>query len=145
MREIVDVIGVAAVFGNVAAGDGDAIAEPDDLDVEPRGFNHLVVDEDFTGVRNSGADDFKVFVDEAGLDHEWPHFGEDFSIEAFAGYAQPALSLRVNVAEGEIGDSSGFIGEAVEDVEVVQSAFDSSEEAGVVHIPILRNECLRTN
>jgi hypothetical protein len=33
MREIIDVIGAATVLSNVAAGNGDSVAEPDDLDI----------------------------------------------------------------------------------------------------------------
>lgn len=132
MCEIVDVIGAAAVLRDVAAGDGDPGAESDNLDVEPGGFYHLVVDEDFTCVGNPAADDFTVFVDEAGFDHERPNLGEDFAVKGFAGYAQPTLGVRVDVTEAEVDDGSGGIGDAVEDVEVVQCAFGSGEESGVV-------------
>ena len=144
MREISNVVRAAAVLGNVATGDGDAIAEPHHLDVEPGRFDHLVVDKDLTGVGNPGADDFTVFVDEARLDHEGPNFGEDFSVEAFAGYAKPTLSLRVDVAEGEVDDSPGFIGDAVEHVEVVERAFSRGEESSVIHDTILLKNSANT-
>lgn len=129
MREVVDVIGAAAVFGDIAAGDSDSVAEPDNLDVQPGGLNHLIVDEDFAGVGNSGANDLAVLVDEAGFGHERPDFSEDFAVEGFAGHAEAALRVGVDVAEGEVDDVSGRIEDAVEDVEVVKRAFSSGQKS----------------
>lgn len=128
MGEIVDVIGTAAVLGNVAAGNGDSVAEPDDLDIKPGAFDHLVVDKDFTGVWNSGADDLTIFMDEAGFDHEGPNFREDLAVEGSAGHAEPTLGIWIDVTEFEVHDGTGGIGDAVENVEVVQGAFSGGKE-----------------
>ena len=117
MCEIADVIGASTVLGNVAAGNGDTVAEPDDLNIEPGALDHLIVDEDFTGVGYPGANNLTIFMDEAGLDHEGPNFGKDFAVEGFAGHAKPTLGIRVNVTESEVDDGAGGIGDAVEDVE----------------------------
>jgi hypothetical protein len=62
------------------------------------------------------------------LDHEGPNLGENLAVEGFAGHAKPTLGIRVDVTESEIDDGAGGIGDAVEDVEVVQSAFSGSKE-----------------
>ncbi len=81
--EVVDVVGAAAVLGDVAAGDGDAVAEFHHLDVEPGALDHVVVDKDFAGIGNAGADDLAVLLDEAGPNHEGAHFGEDAGRRGF--------------------------------------------------------------
>ena len=132
MREIVDAIGAAAVLCNVADGNGDSVGEPDDLDIKPGALDHLIVYEDFTGVGDPGAGDLAILIDEAGFDHEGPNFGEDFAVEGFARHAEPTLGIRVDVTESEVGNGAGGIGDAVEDVEVVQSAFSGGKELRVV-------------
>lgn len=132
MRKIVDVIGAAAVFGNVAAGNGDSTAQPDNLNVEPGSLDHLVVDEDLTGVRNSGADNLTILVNEAGFDHEGPDFGEDFAVKGLAGYAEPTCGIGVDIAESEVNDGAGRIGDPIEDVEIVKRALRSSQEPRVI-------------
>lgn len=137
-REIVDVIRAAAVLGDIAAGNGDSVAQSDDLDIQPGVLDHVVVDEDITRVGNAGADYLTIFVDEAGLNHKGPNFGEDFAIKGFAGHAEPTFGIRVDVAESEVDNGAGGIRNPIEDVEVVQSAFSSSEESRVVR----RGECV---
>src|SRR5215475_1181889 len=122
MRKIVYVVRATAVLGDIAAGNGNAVAEPDNLDVEPGSFDHLVVDENFTGVGGTGANDFTIFVDEAGFGHEGPNFGENLAVEAFTGYTEPTFSVRVDIAEGEVYDCPGGVGNTVEDIEVIESA-----------------------
>jgi hypothetical protein len=132
MRQIVDMIGMPSMLGNVATGNGDSGAKSDDLDVKPSSLDHFVVDEDFTDVGNPGVDDLAIFIDEAGFDHERPNFGEDFAVECFAGHSEPPLGPGVDVAESEIDDGAGGTGNAIEDVEVIQSAFGGGEEPSVV-------------
>jgi hypothetical protein len=132
MGEIVDVIGAAAVLGDVAAGNSDSLAEPDHLDIKPGALDHLVVDEDFTGVGNPGADDLTISMDEAGFDHEGSNFGEYFAVKGFAGHTEPMLGIWIDVAESEVDNSAGGIGDAIEDVEVVQTAFSGGKESRVV-------------
>ena len=132
MREVVDVIGATAVLGNVTAGNGDSIAEPDDLDIEPGAPDHLIVDKDFTGIGDPSADNLAIFMDEAGFDHEGSKFGKNFAIDGFTGDAEPTLSIRVEVSESEVDDETGGILNAVKDVEVVQSVFSGGKEACVV-------------
>lgn len=132
MREVVDVIGATAVLSNVAAGNGDSIAEPDDLDIKPGAPDHLVVNEDFTGIGDPSAYNLAIFMDESGFNHEGSNFGEDFAIEGFAGHPEPPLGIRVDVTESEVDDGTRGIVNAVKDVEVVQSAFSGGKEARVV-------------
>ena len=132
MRKIVDVIGAAAVLGNIAAGNGDSVAQPDDLNVEPGGLDHLVIDEDLAGVGNPGAHDLAILVDEAGLDHEGPDLGEDFAVKALARHTESTRSIGIDIAESKVDNRTGRIGDAVEDVEIVESAFSSSEELRVI-------------
>ena len=130
--KVVDVIGSAAMLRNIAAGNGQAVSEPHNLNIEPSAFDHLVVDKNFTFVGNARPDDLAIFMDEARLDHEWPNFRQDFAVKRFAGHAKPTLGVRVNVAEAEINDSTGGIRDAVKDVEVIQGAFRRGEEPGMV-------------
>ena len=129
MRQIVDVIGAVTVFGDIATGNGDSVAQADDLDIQPGALDHVVVDEDFAGVGNSGTDDLTIFVDEAGLDHEGPNLGEGFPVEALAGHAEPTLGIWVDVAESEVDDGAGGIGNPIKDIEVVEGRFSSGEES----------------
>ena len=87
MREIVDVIGATAMLCNIAAGNGDSVAEADDLDIQPSAPDHLIIDEDFRGIGYPSADNLEILLDEAGFDHEGSNFGEDFAIESFARHA----------------------------------------------------------
>lgn len=133
MCKVVNAIGSTAVLGNVAAGNGDSVAEPDDLDIKPGAADHLIVDEDFTCIGDPCADNLAISMDEAGFDHEGSNFGEDFAIDGFARHAEPTLGIRVDITESEVDDGAGGIVNAVEDVEVVQSAFSGGKEARVVH------------
>src|ERR1700691_2063503 len=95
-------IGESLAFGDVAAGDGDPVAELDHLDVEPGGLDHFVVEEDFAGEWHTGADDLSVLFDEPGGDHERTDLGEDFSKESLAPGVQPTFRIGVDIAETEI-------------------------------------------
>ena len=132
MRQKVDVIRAATVFGDIATGNGDSVAQADDLNIQPGVLDHVVLDEDFAGVGDSSADDFTIFVDEAGLDHEGPNLCEDFAVEGLAGHAEAALGIRVDVAECEVDDGAGRIGNAIKNVEVVEGRFSSGEESRVI-------------
>ena len=46
--------------------------------------------------------------------------------------AEPALGIRVYVAEAEVDDGAGRIRNAVEDIEVIESTFRSGEKPGVI-------------
>lgn len=130
--QVVDVVGAAAMLGDVAAGNSHAIAQPDDLDIEPCALDHVVVDKDFADVGNAGADDFSILLDEAGADHEGTHFGEDLAVKAFARHAEAALGVGVDVAEAKVDDGAGGVGHAVEDVEVVEGVLGCGQKAGVL-------------
>lgn len=132
MCKIVNVIGAAAVLGYVPTGDGNAIADPDNLNVEPGRLDHLIVDEDLTGVWHAGAHDITVVIDQAGSDHEGANFGEHLAVEGFAGYAEPVLGIRVYVAEAKVDDGTRGIRNAIENIEVVYHAFGGGEKSGVV-------------
>jgi hypothetical protein len=71
-------------------------------------------------------------MDEAGFDHEWPNFGEDFAVKGFAGRAEPTLCIGVDIAKTKVYDCAGFVGNAVEDIEVVQSTFGGGKKSDVV-------------
>jgi hypothetical protein len=127
--QIVDVIRAATVFGDITTGNSDSVAQADDLDIQPGALNHVVVNEDFAGVGNSATDDLTIFVDEPGLDHEGPNLGKDFPVEALAGHAESTLGIRVDVAESEVDDGAGGIGNPIKDIEVVEGRFSSGEES----------------
>ena len=133
MREIVDMVGAAAVLGNIAAGNGDPVAQPDHLDIEPGTPDHVVVDEHFTCMWNPGADDLAIFLDQAGLNHEGPHFRKNFAVEGFAAYPKAAFGIGIDVLEPEVDNRAGGIRDPFEDVEIVQGAFSSRVELRVVH------------
>ena len=140
MREVVDVIGATAVLGNVAAGNGDSSAEPDDLDIKPGAPDHLVVDEYFSGIGDPSPNNLAISMDQSGFDHEGSNLGEDLAIEGFARHAEPTLGIRVDVTESEVDDLTQGIVNAVKDVEVVQSAFSGRKEAREVRCG--RSACL---
>src|ERR1700740_3480970 len=122
MSEIVNVVLEALALGYIAAGAGDAVAQLDDLDVEPGGPDHFVVEEDFAGERYSGADDLPVLYDEPGGDHERANLGKDFPDKTLALGIKPPFRIGVDVAETEVDNFARGIGDAVKDVEVVEAA-----------------------
>jgi len=122
------------MLSNIAAGNCDAAVEPNDLDIEPSTFNHVVVYEDFTGVGNAGADDLTIFVNESRFGHEGSDVSENLSAEGFAAYAEPPLGIGVDVAEAEVHDRARGVRDTLKDVKIVETAFRSSKESGVVRI-----------
>lgn len=66
------------------------------------------------------------------MDHEWTDFGEDLAVKGLPAHAQTAFGIGIDVAESEVDDGTGGIGDAIEDVEVVQSALRGGKESGVV-------------
>src|ERR1700722_10363387 len=122
MGEIIYVVSQALALSYIAAGDGDPVPKLDDLDVEPGGLNHVVVDEDFAGERYTSADDFPVVFDESRRDHKGANFSEDLSYEILASDVQPAFRIRVDIAETEVNNFAGGIRDTVEDVEIVETA-----------------------
>lgn len=115
----------------VATGDGDFVADPDGLDVDPGGMNGVIVDEDLIDVGDASPHDIFVPLEDAGGDGVRADLREDPAEKLLARDPEAALGGSIDVAEAKVRNLAVGVGNSFEEIEVVEIVLSGlAEEVG---------------